>query len=54
MPSLLTQSLEVLHRSLMALQWRVGLRGLIQEHLQSCEHQKMLKCNFSLGDESDL
>lgn len=34
--SLLTQPLQILHRSLVALQGRVGLGGLIQEHLQSC------------------
>lgn len=34
---ILTQSLEVLHCSLMALKWRVGLGGLVEQHLQSCE-----------------
>lgn len=39
-PAALTQPLEVLHRPLVALQRRVGLGGLIQEHLQSWEHHK--------------
>lgn len=41
-PPPLTQSLEILHCTLMALQGRVGLRGLIQEHLQSCAHFKLM------------
>lgn len=45
-PSLLTQSLEVLHRALVALQRRVGLGGLIQEHLQSCNSTKGTKMSF--------
>ena len=56
----LTQSLEVLHCSLVALQWRVGLGGLVQQHLQSCERVNRVtrgewegsesKCEISLTD----
>lgn len=35
-----TKSLEVLYCSLVALQWRVGLGGLVQQHLQSCSVKK--------------
>lgn len=49
---LLTQPLEVLHRALVTLQRRVGLGGLIQEHLQSCnatKGTKIISC-FSLRE----
>lgn len=52
-PCVLTQSLEVLHCSLVALQRRVGLGGLVQQHLQSCERANQVsesKCEISLSD----
>lgn len=42
---ILTQSLEVLHCSFVALQRRVGLGGLIQQHLQSCERANRVRRN---------
>lgn len=46
MLSVLTQSLEVLHSALVTLQRRVGLGGLIQQHLQSWNITKGTKMSF--------
>lgn len=46
LPSVLTQSLEVLHSALVTLQRGVGLGGLIQEHLQSWNITKGTKMSF--------
>lgn len=48
----LTQSLEVLHCSLVALQRRVGLGGLVQQHLQSCERGNRVTGGEREGSES--